>query len=538
VSAGTDLGRIARFFETLCAHDDLSGRLPAPEEGAPTGPLVRSVNAFLDKMWLREFQLAAKREMLEKVVEIRTNEVNEILDNVKSGFLMADADQLVQDNYSQSCNQIFGRDDIKDERLADLMQLGEREAGNFSVMYEQVFAGFLPLQVATAQLPTSFEIDGRHFRIEGAPIVVGDEVKKIFFTVTDATELRRAESENALRLAMIEIIKQRDAFVQFLDDFRRMVRHSSQTSDPKVIRAHLHTMKGNLGCFGLHEIASMIHSIEELQEFDYAHVLVVERALRQFLEANKEVLELEYDDDTHITPTIEVDFLAELLDLIVTEPSYQGRKRAARNVIAKSRWVPCDRVMAGLHGLVKRLSARLGKDIELAFEGGEVLIDPKWTGEPLSTLVHLVRNSVDHGIEAPSQRGDKPGPGSIRIVCADIGDAWTITVEDDGRGIDVDALAKAAVDKGLCSAQEVAGLDEQGRRELIFVDQLSTTYETSMTSGRGVGAGAVLRSVRAIGGDVSVSSTKGQGTRVTLRIPYPPQKVTPPPTQTRGLEPA
>jgi len=512
--SSSELTGIGSFFEALCDSEDLSERIRV--DGGATGAFAaaaRGVNAFLDKMWLREFQLAAKREMLEKVVEIRTNEVHEILDNVKSGFLMADEDELVQDNYSRSCHDIFGREGLVGQPLSELMQLSERERGNFSVMYGQIFDSILPLQVSASQLPSRFRIGERHFHLEGVPIVSDGEVRKVFFTVTDATDLHAAESENALRLALLEILKQRDGFAQFLDEFRRMVDHSAKTSDPSVVRAYLHTTKGNLGCFGLHELASLVHSLEELQEFEYAQMLSVESALRRFLESHREVLGIDYDDVADAPSSVEVARIRGSLDRIVEAETVTDRRELARDLLTRARWVPCEKVLAGIPGLVDRVSARLGKQVRVEFAGGETPIDPRWTGEALSTLVHIVRNSIDHGIELA---------GTVRVACADTGDGWTIAISDDGRGIDVDKVVKAAVAKGFTTAEAAAAMSQAEQVRLIFVDGLTTCHETSMISGRGVGTGAVAASVEALGGRVSVDTGAGRGTTVTVRIPHPP----------------
>ena len=87
--------------------------------------VAQALNGFLDSLWLKQFQLAAKQEMLERVVEIRTKEVHEILDNVSSGFLIVLEDQTVLDNFSRSCREIFGCEDLKGKKISELMQLSE-----------------------------------------------------------------------------------------------------------------------------------------------------------------------------------------------------------------------------------------------------------------------------------------------------------------------------------------------------------------------------------------------------------------------------
>jgi len=213
------LDRVADFLTETCKSDELDERLEI--EGASGGVLrvVESLNALLDKMWVKQFQLAAKQEMLEKVIEIRTNEVHEILDHVSTGFLLTLRDESVLDNFSRCCADIFGVPDLRGRKLSELLRLGERERAHFSMCYEQIFDGFLPPEVCTGQLPSELVLDSRTYRIDGAPVLGNDgRVAKVFFTITDTTHLRKVEAENVLRQALVEIIRQRDTFKIFLSE--------------------------------------------------------------------------------------------------------------------------------------------------------------------------------------------------------------------------------------------------------------------------------------------------------------------------------
>ena len=198
------LRRLATFLDALCEAQELEERFSLDEGDEADQRVAQSLNAFLDKLWLKDFQLSAKQEMLEKVVEKRTREVHEILDNVSSGFLIALPDEGVLANYSRSCVRIFGREDLEKCKLSDLMGLAERQRLHFAACYAQVFEDVLPPEVALGQVPSEFTRGDKSYRIQGAPIVDGAGlVTKVFFTITDTTELREAEAQNALRLALL-----------------------------------------------------------------------------------------------------------------------------------------------------------------------------------------------------------------------------------------------------------------------------------------------------------------------------------------------
>jgi len=136
-------------------------------------------------------------------------------------------------------------------------------------------------------------------------------------------------------------------------------------------------------------------------------------------------------------------------------------------------------------------------------------------------LVHLVRNSVDHGIEQPEDRvkAGKPRAGKIVITARTDGDLLAITVEDDGRGIDPAAVREAALRRGMIADQQAAGLSARAAMDLIFLPGFSTRAEAGETSGRGVGLDVVRKKVTSLGGSVQVESEPGKGTRFTLRMP-------------------
>ncbi|OPZ57482.1 MAG: Chemotaxis protein CheA [Deltaproteobacteria bacterium ADurb.Bin510] len=137
-------------------------------------------------------------------------------------------------------------------------------------------------------------------------------------------------------------------------------------------------------------------------------------------------------------------------------------------------------------------------------------------GDP---LVHLIRNSLDHGIESPEQRvkAGKPAGGTIELSAEHAGSNVLVKVRDDGKGLDSAAIRAKAVEKGLIA--EDAALSEPELFKLIFAPGFSTASQVSNISGRGVGMDVVARSIEALGGEVEIESARGRGTTITLRLP-------------------
>jgi signal transduction histidine kinase len=514
---------MTEFLRRACQADEVTERLAFDAPPAEVSDLAEAINALLDKTWVNQFQLAAKQEMLERLVEIRTAEVQEILNNVRTGFLLALRDETVLDNYSHACTGIFGTTDIKGKKLSQLMALTPKDAQSFSLFYGQIFDDFLPTEVAVEQLPKEFVLHGRSFSVDAAPIVAPDgQVVKVFFTINDTTEMSELSRQNALRQALIEIVRQKDAFASFLRETRRAFAEALASPGQPIFRSLLHTAKGNMGCFGLHELARLIHSIEDVDEITPRHVHTVEDALRSFVQAHRVVIGLDYDVSDDSPRDVEVARVRGLLDGLVSEESASARQMIVDEFLRRLSWKRADGLISPLRGLFDRVSERLEKRARLTVTGEDMLVDTTRLTKVFSNLGHLVRNSLDHGIEEPDQRGDKPAIARMTMTCKETADDWQIDVSDDGRGIDTDLLCRIAVDKGLITTEALARMSESERLRLVFLNGLSTKGSATIDSGRGVGMAALLESVESEHGSVSIRSELGRGTDISLRIPKRP----------------
>lgn len=514
------IAEVAAFIARVSTAEELDERLElAGATGALRG-VVDALNSFLDKLWAKEFQLSAKHEMLEKVVEIRTEEVREILDNVSAGFLLTRPDETVLPNFSRSCVDIFGVKDLRGRKLSELMGLDDRAAFGFSVFYRQIFEEFLPPEVAIGQLRTEFTVGARTFHIQGAPVLgKGGGVAKVFFTIQDTTELRKVEAENSLRQSLLEILRQKESFRTFLYETSQAFHEARSSTSQVRLRTLLHTTKGNLGCYGLHGIAALVHSIEDAPEITQGHLDSVEDAIKRFTDANHDVLELRYPPPRSAVQLVAVDRIRPLLDALVGEEGEGARRAAVDRFLETVTWVRAGALMAPLRGVVDRVRERLEKDVVLELAGEDVLVDPARVGPVFANLVHLVRNSLDHGIERPGERGAKPALARIVLACRDVPGEWVLEVRDDGRGIDADAVGAAAVARGRVTAEALAAMSRDQRLRLIFLDGLSTREAATEESGRGVGMTALLQSVEDLGGSVEIATTPGEGTRFTMHVP-------------------
>ena len=195
--------------------------------------------------------------------------------------------------------------------------------------------------------------------------------------------------------------------------------------------------------------------------------------------------------------------------------------QSLQQMVMQVRMIPVDIVFMRFPRLVRDLSSKLGKDLHLELVGADTELDRTVVDALGDPLVHLVRNSLDHGLEPAAERiaAGKPAQGILEISARHAGGSVIIGVRDDGRGVNVAAVARKALAAGLIDAQTAETLDMHAAVELLFAAGFSTAETTSDLSGRGVGMDAVREKIRELGGEVVVESIPGQGTTAQIRLP-------------------
>ena len=192
-----------------------------------------------------------------------------------------------------------------------------------------------------------------------------------------------------------------------------------------------------------------------------------------------------------------------------------------QSAVMKTRMQPIKKVFGRFPRVVRDLSRSLKKDIELELIGEETDLDKNLVEALADPLVHLVRNSVDHGIEAPEvrQAAGKSRTGKITLSAKQEGDHILLTIKDDGAGMNADKLRSKAVEKGLLDADSAARLDERECYNLIFMPGFSTKAQISDISGRGVGMDVVKTRINQLNGHVEIDSKEGEGTEISVKLP-------------------
>jgi two-component system chemotaxis sensor kinase CheA len=476
-----------------------------------------------------------------------------VLDNVNQGFLTISDDGVLAQEHSAIVESWFGPyqgplafwDYIarSDSNFGEIFQLG----------HEALREDILPRQLCLDQLPSRLHVGGRDFsftyRSIGDDLAPGGEEltlsgrqrkRGLLIVVNDITaQLLRArqESEQAELMALFHgFTADRTGFLSFFEEATRMLEALREGSADLATRKRLyHTIKGNAGLAGFGAVAQLCHDAEDkLAEGDTDAVSAVLEALCArwtVLQSALAELMRERGRDMIDVQARELDDLLKTLRGVVP-PAIWDR-------MADWRLEPAERPLTRLAEYARSLSQRLGRgDLEVVIESNGLRLDPHHWGGLWSELVHVIRNAVDHGLESAEDRSaaqKSPRP-RLRLATKAAGDHLVIEIEDDGRGIDWEAVKRVASAKGLpCETLE-------DLTNTLFCSSVTTRDVVTTTSGRGVGLAAVRQRVDALGGDIKLATAAGQGTLFHLTFPLDspnsphdrrvartPARLTPPP---------
>jgi two-component system, chemotaxis family, sensor kinase CheA len=216
---------------------------------------------------------------------------------------------------------------------------------------------------------------------------------------------------------------------------------------------------------------------------------------------------------------------------VTADSKNEGLKRITENIdrltadlqdlVMQVRMVPVSQIFDRFPRLVRDLSLKKGKKIELVMEGKEIEVDRTVLDEIGEPLIHMLRNSIDHGIEAPNERENakKDPTGKIKLSAVRNGDHVIIEVEDDGAGIDPEKIKASAIKKGFTTQADAEKMTKEQLINMVFLPGFSTAKEITDTSGRGVGMDVVKTKIAALGGTVHLETQIGQGTKTIIKLP-------------------
>lgn len=213
------------------------------------------------------------------------------------------------------------------------------------------------------------------------------------------------------------------------------------------------------------------------------------------------------------------DTIAENLETL--NSSFERTLSDLQRSVMKVRMLPVDLIFRRFPRVVRDLSTEKGKKVKLIIKGEDTELDKGVVDVIGDPLLHIIRNSIDHGIETPEERriSGKPEEGMLSLKAFHQGNQMVIEIEDDGRGIDIDKIKEKAIEKGIISSDDAKKIGDKEAINLIFLSGFSTSETVTELSGRGIGMDIVKNAIERLRGIIDITTEKGRGTKFTLRLP-------------------
>ncbi|DAB37636.1 MAG TPA: hypothetical protein CFH83_10180 [Sulfuricurvum kujiense] len=476
----------------------------------------------------------------------RSSAITRLLDNSNQGFLTFSTSLNVENEYSQKCLEIF-QETIEGKNIGELLYPEEVEKKKF--FDETIRAVFeeedeVKIDAILSLLQYEFVLHNKAINILYKRI----EPQRFMLILTDITDKKNLEKnieKERNRLKMIvsaisnseELFELLEGYQTFLSEREGFIvwEHTPQQNLTELYRV-IHTYKGLFAqkdfmttLQGLHKVESRLSLWlkDETISNETIQTMLKKIDFELWLKKDTDILRDTLGDDfMDRKTTITIDEVTyetlqnKILELIDAQPEECHELLELLEVIKGLKYKPIGEYFASLPKYVELLGERLEKSLNVMEieDKTNVSVGEAFRGFAKS-LIHIIRNSVDHGIESPEERveREKEEEGNIFFVIAETEDAVIVKISDDGRGIDREKLKQKALDGGFRTSQELE--DEESVIELLFEDYLSTKEEINDLSGRGIGLASVRSELLKLGGSYKVISELGRGTRFEFTIP-------------------
>jgi predicted ATPase/GAF domain-containing protein/HPt (histidine-containing phosphotransfer) domain-containing protein len=466
-------------------------------------------------------ELQAANDNLERRVQERTTELSErnqdmrrVLDNVKQGLLTIDLEGRLAPEHSRVVDEWLGKFEPRTLLASYLERVDPRFVENFRLAFEQLLEGALPDALLIEQLPKALNRGPRRFQLSYESIHANGKLSGLLIVIDDVTEaLRRArdeaEQKDVLTLCR-HLSRDRAALAGFFEENAGLIEDLTQGSPlDAAMQRTLHTLKGNAAMYGFMTLAESCHAAEDAiaeRTFDASHLEAVVKCFGVL----KSSLASIAGDNASERVEVSRSTLQHLAEQLATGLSPQQGARAVERLLLE----PVRPSLERLGKYARALAARMGKaEPRVEIADGGLFVDGRRAAPLFASLVHLIRNAIDHGLETDAERvasGKKDAVLSLR-ASVENGEA-VIAIQDDGRGVDWERVRERARARGLpagSTSDLVAAL---------FSEAFTTRDEVSQISGRGIGLAAVQAELARMSGRAHVESEPGHGTLFRLSV--------------------
>ena len=516
------------------------------------GTILRFIYAQRKKRKIIERQ----KQKLEVKVAERTSELREknhdiqaMLGNMRQGLFTVEPSGNIHPEYSSFLEDIFHTKEIAARNAMDLLFTGANIGGDSLNQAKEAIKSIIGedemnFSFNSNLLPTEYSITReqatQHLSLDWDPIIIDDCVSKLMVSVRDVTALKQAEGAALAQKRELNIISQlikvpNKKYLAFEESARKFIqenREKIQASPQKdldviaLLFRNMHTIKGNCRTYGFSYYSDVVHNVEttysELKasdEYPWEQQILLDDLVKVELAA-KEYAAVYYDvlgrgdnsADESENPLLDVGTIAHIQKCIsevsktYPEAGRSTQLQSASILLNIALSNTMSKVLADIVNSLPSIAKQLGKaDPKVMIDDSNVRIKSSAHELLNNVFAHILRNSVDHGIESPEDREKqgKPGPGRIDVFTSLRGDNLRIHVKDDGKGVNIDRLYQKGLEMGVWKTGETPAT--AAIAELIFASGTSTKDEVSAISGRGVGMDAVKQFLRNAGGDIELN---------------------------------
>lgn len=502
---------------------------------------------------------------LQSLIDEKMREVNDILENIDQGLFTVDLNGSISEARSSRTDSLFNVSDASGMHLAELLRFDPEQRKTLKLWLKLAFGKHARRWQKMAKLAPvhAVELPGddgssRYITLDYEPVNGPDgRLAKIMVLATDRTEQRRGEQELDEQrrehehevqtiLAIADATSEEVAL--FVDTARATtlyvmgeVRHchtgSGSNADctdraAKVMRK-LHTLKGAAGTLGFEDIAADAHQVEDLIQHIQSlgplerdeHLLACETLLERLFGKIRDLAEKHarvYGDAEHVAAKVPRELIGDITERVgrLDTASMTTEMRGLVDACRTLSWKPLGQLCRRYGMAVNRAARITGKDASLDPLDGDAFMPPDLFVGLDDIILHLVNNAVAHGIESTDERlAAGKGPGRVMLGVHLTDSAVTVTVADDGRGIDPEAIRRRARELELRSEESLAAMSDRDVRRLVFEPGFSTAAQVDELAGRGVGMDVVRERVTSFGGNITIDSEPGMGTAFEITLP-------------------
>lgn len=520
--------------------------------GAFTNERLRVLDILKSQLAI-SLENASLYSNMEELVNIKTrqiaavnNNLRSLLDNAGQGFMTFGQDLIIKKEYSEECIRIFGFD-VFGKLFHELIYTEDYENQNYikriltnvfdknNENMRNIYLDLLPAELFIKDMYINAQYKIIEYNNEQICMVI----------LTDSTYKKELESKileerNMLKM-VVDVVVHYNDFISIVKDytefcfdiFSEIVLSPHKNSD-KIDRMllYIHTFKGNFAQMQMKNISQSLHKLETDLISIKGNDDKVNNYIKDLFESN-EMLKWLNDDIEVLKNILGEEFINRDAEVAVSKESLLRLEELAQNIadddktilideIRKLRNRPFVELFTRYTDYVLELSQKLDKLIyPMQIICDDILVDTDYYNDFTKSLVHIFRNCIDHGIESPEEReqAKKDIYGTIKCEIRKKENSIIITISDDGRGIDIEAIKSKAIQKNLFSLDMINKMSQKEILDILFYNDFSLKDSTTIISGRGIGLSAVLYEIQKLKGEILINTNKNNGTDFVFIIP-------------------